>query len=98
MRFAPISAVFAILTLGLSSPAYAITNGSPDRGDHPSVGALLADKPYKDGTSAYCTGTLVSPTVFLTAAHCGHRGQTTARVTFSSHYHSGDTVYAGRYT
>src|SRR4029453_12239929 len=74
-----------------------ITNGSPDGTGHPEVGALIADKPYPDGTWSYCTGTLISPTVFLTAAHCGHRRQKTARVSFSSHYHRGDKVYTGRY-
>jgi len=35
--------------------------------------------------------------VVVTAAHCGDPGQTTARVSSSSHYHDGDTVYAGRW-
>jgi V8-like Glu-specific endopeptidase len=62
------------------------------------VGALIADQQYSDGTWAYCSGTLVSPIVFLTAAHCGDPGQTTARVTFGSHYQAGSsTLYIGQY-
>ncbi|MCO6009839.1 S1 family peptidase [Actinoallomurus purpureus] len=97
MRFATPLAFCALLTVAWASPAYAITNGTDDGNDHPSVGALLSDKPYDDGTFAYCTGTLISPTVFLTAAHCGHHRQKTAQVTFSSHYRHGDAVYTGRY-
>ncbi len=87
----------AAAILAIASPASAITYGSPDGDAHPEVGALVADHAYSDGTWAYCSGTLISPTVFLTAAHCGDPGQTTARVSFSSHYAAGDTVYVGRY-
>jgi len=49
--------------------AGAITYGSPDGGAHPEVGALLAPVAYSDETWEACSGTLISPTVFLTAAH-----------------------------
>jgi hypothetical protein len=63
-------AVAAILAVAVAMPANAITNGAPDGTAHPQVGALLAPQPYSDGTWATCSGTLISPTVFLTAAHC----------------------------
>ena len=65
-------ALAALATLGLAvaTPAGAITNGSPDGNAHPNVGGLVAAKAYSDGTWIYCSGTLISPTVFLTAAHC----------------------------
>ncbi|MEU4232641.1 trypsin-like serine protease [Nonomuraea sp. NPDC026600] len=72
-------------------------HGSADGSGHPEVGALLADKPHSDGTWSYCTGTLISPTVFLTAAHCGERGQKTAQVSFASQYQRGAKTYIGRY-
>jgi hypothetical protein len=97
MRFVPFVVILAVLMAGIASPAWAITNGSPDGTAHPEVGALIAAKPYPDGTWSYCTGTLISPTVFLTAAHCGQAKQKTARVSFSSHYQSGAPVYQGRY-
>jgi hypothetical protein len=81
----------------VASPASAITHGSVDLTDHPQVGALLGDKPESDGTWAYCTGTLISPTVFLTAAHCGQRAQKTARVSFAGHYQPEAKVYTGRF-
>jgi hypothetical protein len=87
----------AIALATVSSPAHAITHGVPDGNTHPQVGALIADQAYSDGSWAYCSGTLISPTVFVTAAHCGDPGQTTARVSFSTDYEDGDAVYTGRY-
>ncbi|MER6828236.1 trypsin-like serine protease [Streptosporangium sp. NPDC000563] len=89
-----ISAALATIT---ASPARAITNGSPDLTVHPQVGAIIGDMPNDDGTWSYCTGTLISPTVFLTAAHCAEPGQKSAQVSFSSRYRPGDKIYTGRY-
>ena len=97
MRFAPFVAVIAAFFAFSFSPASAITNGTPDGAGHPAVGALVASKAYSDGTWAYCTGTLISPTVFLTAAHCGQSGQRTAMVSFAIQYQLGAGVYVGRY-
>ena len=84
-----------LVALVLAAPAGAITNGSPDGNGHPNVGGLVADHAYSDGTWLYCSGTLISPTVFLTAAHCAEGAR--VRVTFSSAYHDGDTTYAGTF-
>lgn len=65
--------------------ANAITTGEPDGNRHPSTGALLAPVAYSDGTWAACSGTLISPTVFLTAAHCDF-GLERMAVTFDSVY------------
>ncbi|MCK2221065.1 trypsin-like serine protease [Actinomadura sp. ATCC 31491] len=98
MRYVPFVLVAAGLLAGAPAlPAAAITNGSADGNAHPEVGALVADRPHSDGTWTYCTGTLVSPTVFLTAAHCGEKGQKTARVTFDSQYRPGGVLHDGRY-
>ena len=83
--------VLGLLTL--AAPASAITNGSADGNGHPNVGGLVADAAYSDGTWIYCTGTLIAPRVFLTAAHCGEGDR--VRVTFDSAYEDGDKVYAG---
>jgi secreted trypsin-like serine protease len=60
------------LTLGalvaagaLAASALAVVNGSPDNGKHPYVGVVLSPN-----TGALCSGSLISPTVFVTAAHC----------------------------
>jgi hypothetical protein len=63
--------------LAVSPPAWAITNGVPDNGEHPYVGQLLfyvpdAVDPRFDDPGAWfnCTGTLVSSTIVVTAGHC----------------------------
>ena len=53
----------------------------------PNTGGLVADTAYSDGTWIYCSGTLVSPTVVLTAAHCAEDER--VRVTFSTAYQDG---------
>ena len=64
------------LVLGIA-PAGAITNGVPDNGAHPQVGQLFfyvpddVDPRFSDpGAWFNCSGTLISPTVVLTAGHC----------------------------
>jgi hypothetical protein len=47
----------------VAAPSAAITNGQPDGGAHPYVGIVFNNE-------IFCSGTLIAPTVFLTAAHC----------------------------
>ena len=94
MRRLTIAAAIAA-TLICAAPALAITNGVPDGNRHPNVGGLVAATAYSDGTWLYCSGTLIAPKVFLTAAHCGDADGERVRVSFSAAYHDGDTVYAG---
>lgn len=50
-----------------------IVNGTPTGSAYASVGALLYDFDRNgkiDGDDEDCTGSLIAPTVFLTAAHC----------------------------
>lgn len=59
----------AAALLAASTPALAITDGSLDGTNHPYVGLMIA----KDALGVpqwRCTGTLLSPTLFLTAGHC----------------------------
>ena len=79
-------AAAAAMALAFAGTALAITNGEPDGNGHPEVGALLAQQAFSDGTWEECTGTLISPTVFLTAAHCDE-GVSRVAVTFDSSYH-----------
>ena len=86
----------AAIALVAAAPAAAITNGVPDGNGHPSVGGLVSPTQFSDGTWIYCSGTLISPTVFLTAAHCGEDGERVS-VTFDTAYVEGDKVYAGTF-
>jgi hypothetical protein len=79
--------VALLAALALAAAAAAITNGAEDGNRHPEVGALLAPQAYSDGTWETCTGTLISPTVFLTAAHCDE-GVDRVAVTFDSTYNA----------
>jgi hypothetical protein len=85
----------AVAAIGITGVAVAITNGGPDGNGHPEVGALLAPHAFSDGTWEECSGTLISPTVFLTAAHCDE-GLSRVTVTFASQYVAGkSTTYTG---
>jgi Trypsin len=66
-----LSAVAVVGALVTAAPAGAITFGELDGNRHPYVGALIADyDPTVPGPDLLCSGTLISPTVFLTASHC----------------------------
>jgi hypothetical protein len=56
-------ALAAACALILAAPGGAVVGGSPDGNAHPYVGVV------RNGVTA-CSGTLLSPTVLLTAAHC----------------------------
>jgi secreted trypsin-like serine protease len=100
MRRTLLTAVlFSLTALGAvfaAPPASAITNGTRDGNRHPAVGGLVSTTHYSDGTWTYCSGTLISPTVFLTAAHCGTDGEPVI-VTFDPDYQAGDKVYSGTF-
>ena len=66
--------VFLALVFGATG-AQAITYGQPDGNRHPNVGAMIrfreADDIYPaDLYRIVCSGSLIAPTVFLTASHC----------------------------
>ena len=73
-----LTAVIGLVTaLALAAPTAAITTGQRDGNEHPYVGELLfyvpdaADSRFDDPGGWYsCTGTLLSPTVIVTAGHC----------------------------
>jgi len=56
-----------LVTLSFAGPALAVTDGDLDGENHPYVGLMFAH----DGVNGWrCSGTLISPTVFVTAGHC----------------------------
>ena len=69
MRRSLVLAVAAIAVLLVATPASAITKGTPDGDAHPYV-ALMQTYDENNVPVQVCSGTLVAPTLFLTAAHC----------------------------
>ncbi len=89
-----------LLTLMLATPALAITNGVADGSTHPNAGAFVAADWLRPGEKdVLCSGTLISPTVFLTAAHCTSYleslGISQVWVTFDEKFSSTSKLYSG---
>ena len=90
----------AVAALGCAAPAVAITSGGTPTGEaYGNVGALV---PFEGSPRITCSGTLVAPQVFLTAAHCGdalayYNGNDSGRglVTFAPEYVPGRTATIG---
>ena len=97
-RLLVLPTLLCVLFVGLlsGSPATAIINGTLDGNRHPAVGGLVSPTQFGDDTWVYCSGTLISSTVFLTAAHCGEEGERVG-VTFDGDYEAGDKVYYGTF-
>jgi hypothetical protein len=98
-----VATVLTVAVSSLAGSAGAITGGTVDQNRHPGVGAMLAD--FGGGLDILCTGTLISPRVFLTASHCTDYlrevgiGQHDVYVTFDPSWdpaHPG-TAYRGTY-
>jgi hypothetical protein len=91
------SALAFSLLAGL--PVSAITYGQPDGNGHPNVGGMLAEYVTPGRKDLLCSGTLISPTVFLTASHCtGYAeslGLTDVWVTFDASYTAKSRIYHG---
>jgi hypothetical protein len=89
MRRSIISLIAALGVMLLTvSPGAAIIGGQPDGDAHPYVGFVA-------NSEAFCSGTLIAPTVFLTAGHCTSLFQQTfpddpVIVTFASDLSSAD--------
>jgi hypothetical protein len=93
--------IVAILLIAVPM-AQAITFGQPDGEGHPNVGAMIVLEP--DGVKyLYCSGTLIAPDVFLTAAHCTAAAAAygadphDAYVTFDPVWDENTTLHRGTY-
>ena len=94
--------MIVVILMVLVPVAQAITFGQPDGDGHPNVGAMIVQEP--DGKKyLYCSGTLIAPNVFLTAAHgtaaaaASGAGPNDAYVTFDSVWDNSATLHRGTY-
>jgi V8-like Glu-specific endopeptidase len=90
MRRRALFGVLLALTLILAviAPASAITDGELDGNDHPYVGLMVADD--ADGNPLWrCSGTLLSPYLYLTAGHCTEAPAVRATIWFEADVQSG---------
>ena len=66
MRLLRTLLVTLALSLGVAAPAHAVVGGhNAAQGEYPYVAHIVIDRAFQ------CTGTLVTPTHVVTAAHCG---------------------------
>jgi len=80
-------AVFAVAAAG-TLPAWAVKYGDLDGNAHPYVGLMVASD--ASGTPLWrCSGTLISPTLFLTAGHCTEAPAAHAEIWFAADVESG---------
>lgn len=77
-RLVALGAILVVAAGALATSAFALVGGTPDGNQHPYVGALAT----RDGR--LCTGTALSATVMVTAAHCFGAGEVVA---ISTHEH-----------
>lgn len=79
--------VWALVVLA-TQPVYAISDGDLDGNGHPYVGLMVA----QDGKGQplwRCSGTLLSPTIFLTAGHCTEAPAAHIEIWFDADVESG---------
>lgn len=79
--------VFVLLAVTVV-PAFAVTDGELDGDGHPYVGLMVAQT--ASGAPLWrCSGTLLSPTLFLTAGHCTESPAAHVEIWFDSDVESG---------
>ena len=90
MKKRKIALILAVVVIALLavSPALAITEGELDGNDHPYVGLMVA-LDAGDNPLWRCSGTLLSPTLFLTAGHCTEAPAARATIWFDADVESG---------
>lgn len=87
LRFLVLLLTLALAVTMVGSVA-AVTDGQPDGNGHPYVGLMVAQTAA--GAPLWrCSGTLISPTVFLTAGHCTESPAAHVEIWFAADVESG---------
>lgn len=83
-----VMAMVVAIMLAVVGGAAAITHGELDGEGHPFVGLMVAQD--ADGFPLWrCSGTMISPTVYLTAGHCTEPPAARAQIWFDADVESG---------
>jgi trypsin len=69
MRLKVAATLAVLVSLIVVAPVLSVTNGQPDGNRHPYVGVVIQFIPNTD-LASICSGSALSSTRFLTAAHC----------------------------
>jgi len=75
MRMKVLGLVVLGVCLAASARVMTVTNGQPDGNRHPYVGVVIQPIPDMPGFVTVCSGSALSSTKFLTAAHCADPSQ-----------------------
>lgn len=87
-RYFVVLAVVLVTMLVIVGGVSAITHGELDGEGHPFVGLMVAQD--ADGNPLWrCSGTLLSPTLYLTAGHCTEAPAAKAQIWFDTDVESG---------
>jgi secreted trypsin-like serine protease len=87
-KFLAATLAMTIIITAAANPAQAITDGELDGEGHPYVGLMVAQT--ADGAPLWrCSGTLLSPTLFLTAGHCTEAPAAHVEIWFDADVESG---------
>jgi hypothetical protein len=90
LKFIQMMVLLSVLaiTLSMVGSAAAVTSGEPDGNRHPYVGLMVAQT--ASGQPLWrCSGTLLSPTLFLTAGHCTESPAEHVEIWFQADVESG---------
>ena len=94
--FVALAVVASFAALTTAPSADAITYGTPTGESYPYVGGLVTTSSRTGEQFVYCSGTLISATVFLTAAHCDI-GTETACVMFDPELSDRSELHCGTF-
>ncbi|HYM26475.1 MAG TPA: trypsin-like serine protease [Vicinamibacterales bacterium] len=88
----------ALVLVAASSRVMTVTNGQPDGNGHPFVGTVIQPIPSMPGFVSVCSGSALSDSRFLTAAHCADPSAGLVFVSYGSTINGSSVFTPGVFT